>query len=129
MFTTRGLELSYPFDGEPADIDRIPWRVLGPYLRADSVLAPILAAEGIGFAPVGTTLSMPASAPAIAPKYGSGGTHKHLLQLWLLAPEPLRALARLATPADTSPRSWCSARAAIRLRSPSSRRAGRPSSA
>ena len=25
----------------PADIDRIPWRVLGPYLRADSVLAPV----------------------------------------------------------------------------------------
>lgn len=92
VVSERGVELSYPFDGEP-EIDLLPWRSIAPYVRVDGPLGPPLLAAGLPLAPPETQLPLAPIVPALW-----ANSEQALLKVWAKAPPLVRSGARLATP-------------------------------
>jgi hypothetical protein len=89
VLTRTGLSLSLPAEHENDSFDTIPWRSLAPYVRADSPIGELLAAEELPLAPVGTAMPDP---PETA--LGIWSTPSSLMRIWKDLPEALRGAAR-----------------------------------
>lgn len=94
VFTEAGLELA---DIDDQDlVDRIPFRLVAPFLRPDTPLAAALAEHGVTFGAVGTEIQVPPTVPTI------WGRPSALLRLWSGLPADLRAHARITMSADST---------------------------
>lgn len=64
VLARNGLELIDAVGDDLTEIERVSWRALGPYARADGALGPLLAEHGVLLAPVGTSMP-PAPSPSV----------------------------------------------------------------
>ncbi len=98
--TETGLELSWPDRCGELETERIPWRALAPFVRADGPLGPPLVAAGLALAPPGTT--MPPLPPEGFAATATGGVSE-AMERWAILSDEHRAQARLVTPGGPIP--------------------------